>query len=172
MEAGARRERRDLADHVVDEGIGLFLTDAERAEADVDARVRGSRDPVARQLAVRGERGVHVPRHVDLRHDRDEALVRVRDQVRELFLRVVAARVSADRAFAAVRRQVRPGVDLDAPALVVGEMQVQAIELVVRNQVDVAFHILHAEEVTGHVEHRAAPREARDITDRKSGQTH
>ena len=56
-------------------------------------------------------------------------------------------------------------VDLDAPALVVGEVQVQHVELVEREQVDVLLHLVDGEEVARDVEHRAAPGEARMIGD-------
>ena len=56
------------------------LADAERAEADLDAGVRRRSAAVAGQTAVRRERGVHVPRHVDLGDDLDEPLPRVGDE--------------------------------------------------------------------------------------------
>ena len=65
-----------------------------------------------------------------------------------------------------MRRQPRPRLDLDPPALVVGQVQVQPVQLVQRQQVDVALDVGDAEEVARDVEHRAAPREARPVADR------
>ena len=48
-------------------------------------------------------------------------------------------------------------------------MQVQAVHLVEREQVDVALHVVDGEEVARDVEHRAAPREAGPIDDVPSG---
>ena len=53
----------------------------------------------------------------------------------------------------------------DAPALVVGEVQVQHVELQQRDRVEVAQHVLDGEEVPGDVEHRAAVGEARGVGD-------
>ena len=72
-------------------------------------------------------------RHVDLRDDLDEALARVRDDRRVLALREVAALPAADLRAAAVAREPGPRADRDPPALVVGQVQVQAVELVERS---------------------------------------
>ena len=163
------RQRADFPDDVVDELVGDVLVDAERAEADADAGVEIGRLAVAVQLGVRRQRGVGVAGHVDLGHDGDVAVGCVLDELRERLLRVEAASGAAHGRAAAVFRQVRPGLDLDAPALIVGEMQVQAIDLVHRDQVDVPLHVVRTEEVARHVEHRAAPREPRTIDDPSRG---
>ena len=62
---------------------------------------------------------------------------------------------------------VRAGVDLDAPALVVPWVPVQAVELVEGHQVDDLLDLLLREEVARHVEHQA---EARGIVDRNARQ--
>ena len=121
--------------------------------------------PVACELRVRGERGVDVPRHVDLGHDRHVPLGGVADDVGVLRLGVVPALVAAHRRLAAVRREPRPLRDRDPPALVVGQVQVQAVELVERDQVDEPLDVAYRPEVPGDVEHRAAPGEARSVAD-------
>ena len=60
-------------------------------------------------------------------------------------------------------------VDLDAPALVVGEVQVQHVELQHRDAVEVVEHVVDREEVAGDVEHRAAVGEARLVGDGCAG---
>ena len=111
------------------------------------------------------ERGVAVPRHVDLGHDRDVARLRVGDDVRVLLLRVEPAVAAADLRLSADRREVRPRLDLDAPALVVGEVQMQPIDLVQRVQVDEPFDVLGLQKMAGDVEHRAAPLVSRHVDD-------
>ena len=106
-----------------------------------------------------------MPRHVDLRDNRDEPILRVLHEVGIFLLRVVTSRAAADLGAPAVLREVRPAGDLDPPALVVGEVQVEAVHLVERQQVDVALHIVGREEVARHVEHRPAPAEARPVHD-------
>ncbi len=80
-------------------------------------------------------------------------------------LGVVPAGPAADLRRAAVGGQARPALDLDPPALVVGQVQVQRIDLVHHDLVDVALHLLRREEVPRHVEHGAAAREARVVHD-------
>ena len=79
--------------------------------------------------------------------------------------RVEAAGTALDLGAPAVRRQVGPRVDLDSPSLIVGKVQVQAVELVHRDQIDVTLHFVDAEEVPRDVKKGAAPPEARLIAD-------
>ena len=150
------RDRGQLTDHVVDEVVRDVLGDAQRAEADVRAGVERRRDPVAVQLRVRGERRVGVARHVDLGDDLQIPRGGVPDDLLVLGLGVVAALPAADLRRAAVRGEPRPGVDGDAPALVVAQVQVQLVDLVEGELVDVALDLVDGEEVPGDVEHRAA----------------
>ncbi len=86
--------------------------------------------------------------HVDLRHDRNEPLLRMRDDLTVIILRKISAFAAADLGTSAVKSEIRPRLDLDAPALIVRKMQMQAIKLVQRNEIDHAFHIVDAEEVS------------------------
>jgi hypothetical protein len=158
-------ERRDLGEYVANEPVREVGVRVERGEADVDARVR-LRPPPARQLRIRTQRRMGVARRIDLRHDGDESLGRVADDPAVVVLRVEAAGVAADRAAAAVLGQPRPTVDRQSPALVVGEVQMQHVELVRGEMVDHPADVVDAEEVTGDVEHRATPCEARAVGDR------
>ncbi|EGJ75145.1 putative beta-N-acetylhexosaminidase [Streptomyces sp. Tu6071] len=56
-------------------------------------------------------------------------------------------------------------LDLDAPALVVGEVEVQDVELVRGEQVDRAQHAVLGQEVAGDIEEVAAPGEAGAVLD-------
>ncbi len=128
----ARGQRGQLADHVVQEAVGDLLVDAQRAEADLDAGVERWGDAVAVQLRIRGQRGVGVAGQVDLRHDVDVAAAGVLDQLCVLGLRVVAAGVAVHGRAAAVLGQLRPRLDHQPPALVVGQVQMQPVQLVER----------------------------------------
>ena len=105
-------------------------------------------------------------RHVDLGHDRDEPARRVRDDLAVVVLRVVS-RPAPSTPVPRPPTSVSAGqpVDLDAPALVVGEVQVQVVDLEQRDVVDVALDLVDREEVPGDVEHRAAVGEPRGVLD-------
>ena len=66
--------------------------------------------------------------------------------------------------------QARVAFDFDAPALVVGQVPVEDVQLVQRQQVDVALDKFHGHEMAAHVQHAAAPAEARPIFDLDAGQ--
>src|SRR5678815_5040675 len=101
-----------------------------RVRRTTDPRERFGGDAVAAKIRICDERRVAVPRHVDLGDDRDVPRSRVGDDVGVLLLGVKAGWRVADRRLAADRREVGPGLDLDAPTLVIGEMEVQSIEFI------------------------------------------
>ncbi len=113
-----------------DEPVHAVARRAERVRRTADARERLGRRAIAAEIRIRQQRGVAVSRHVDLRHDRDVARLRIGDDVGVLLLRVEAAGPAADLRLSADRGEVRPRLDLDAPPLIVGEMQVQPVDLV------------------------------------------
>ncbi len=61
--------------------------------------------------------------------------------------------------------QAGVALDLDAPALVVGEVEVEDVQLVGGQQVQVAQDVVLGQEVPGDVEHHAAPAEAGFVLD-------
>ncbi|CAM5616284.1 hypothetical protein SGRI78S_02605 [Streptomyces griseus subsp. griseus] len=61
--------------------------------------------------------------------------------------------------------QARVALDLDAPALVVGEVEVEDVQLVRGQQVQVAQDVFLGQEVPRDVEHHAAPAEAGLVLD-------
>ena len=105
-------------------------------------------------------------RHIDLRDDGNVAAFGIIHDESIFGLAVESARGTAHFQAASIQGQVRTGFDLDAPALVVREMQMQPVDLVIGQQVDVAGHIPDAEKMAGHVQHGAAPGEARGVADR------
>ncbi|CAM2925398.1 hypothetical protein STAL104432_07815 [Streptomyces albus] len=160
----AGREVREFTDHVVEELVGDVLVHAQVAVGALrEAGVGLQRLAVAVQLGVGGQRGVCVVGAVDLRDDGDAARRRVLHDVLVVGLGEVAAEHAADAGLAADLGEFRPGLDGDAPALVVGEVQMQVIHLVAGDGVDVLLDVLHRHEVPAHVEHRAAVAVARRV---------
>src|SRR5439155_24488261 len=120
-------------------------------------------------------------RHLDLRHDGDEPRLRVRDQLRDVVLGVKAAMRLAveaplggvavgvpDERLAPPRADLREAwvlADLDAPPLVVGEVQVQPAELMERGEIDELLHELLRHEVARHVQENPPPAEPREVFD-------
>src|SRR3990172_132388 len=87
-----------------------------------------------------------------------------------LLLRVIASASTIHLSPRADLGQFGPGLDFNAPALVICEVQVQAVHLVVCDQVNVSLYVLDAEEVSRHIEHGTAPPEAGSIAYRNGGQ--
>ena len=111
------------------------------------------------------QRRRRVPGRVDLGDDLDEASCRVSDDAGVVLGRVGAAGTAFHVGRSADLGEQRARRHVEAPALVVGEMEVQPVHLVQRDQVDVTQHRLHGAEVAGDVEHRAAVRETWTVRD-------
>ena len=101
-----------------------------------------------------------MPGAVDLGNDLDEALGGVGDDAGVVLGGEVAAWTAVDVARPTDFGEQRPAGHRQPPSLVVGEMEMEDVDLVQRDQIDVAEHVVDAEEVAGDVEHRPAVLEA------------
>ena len=119
-----------------------------------------------------------MPRHLDLGDDGDEAGLGIRDDLPGIVLRIepavtlaVELRVparTADQRFlppSANLGQPRILLDLEPPALVLGKVPVEDVELVEGQEVDVLLHELLRHEVARDIEMAASPSEPRTIFD-------
>src|SRR5690606_17674330 len=165
------RQFRDLTDDVVHELVGDLLVDAQGAVADLDVGARWRGDAVAVQFRVRGQRGVGVSRHVDLRDDGDVPLGGVGDDVAVVVLGEVTAAHTVDTGARSTAHggEFGPAFDLDAPALVVRQVDVQVVDLVARDFVDVGLDLIKRVEVARDVEHGAAVGEPWVVDDAAAG---
>ncbi|KAG1316802.1 hypothetical protein G6F63_015920 [Rhizopus arrhizus] len=77
----------------------------------------------------------------------------------------IDAAVTGWQAAAARLGQLRVALDLHAPALVVGQVPVEGVELVRGHRVEHALDLVQALEMPRRVEHEAAPAETRRILD-------
>ncbi len=169
VKVGARSHCTELADHVINESVRLLFVHAERTPADVGSRIESRGPRAARQLRIADEGGVDVARHVDLRHDQDVACLCVAQYVLVILLGIEAPRSASDLRERPHRGQLRARIDLYSPSLIVGQVQVQHVQLVQREDVEVLLHFPHREEVTADVEHGAAVGEARLICNAERG---
>ena len=131
VEVRAGRQRRDLAHHVVDELVGDVLVDAERAEADLDAGVAAAGATPSQFSSAYDASAALVWPGMSI----SGTIVMKRSRAYATSPRTAPACRSRPgrrrpRVLPAVRREVRPRLDLDPPALIVGEVQVQAVQLV------------------------------------------
>ena len=111
-----------------------------------------------------------MPRHLNLRDDRHEALLSVADDVTYLILCVEASIATAislgtPRSYFSEARVL---LDLDAPALVFGEVPVELIDLEHGDDIDVLLHLLDGEEVATYVDHHPTVLEGRFVLDAQS----
>ena len=168
---------REELDHLVQD-VPVHLERRLLAEAEL-ARVAAAG---AAELGVGGDRGAGVAGDVDLRDDADAALGGVADDVADLVLGVEEGAVFAACAVEPHRRpavrvrlargaglgQLRIAVDLEPPAVAVGEVPVEDVELVLVHEVERLLDVVDVEEVAAYVQHVAAPGEARRF--RRGGQ--
>ena len=124
------------------------------------------------ELRVARDRRLRVAGHLDLGDDRHEARRRVRNDIAHLGLRVEAAvrrgiAGTGGLAPGADARELRISADLEPPALVVGQVPVQDVELVQRHPVDELPDELGRLVMPRGIQHEPAPGEARGVRDRQ-----
>ncbi|MNV38825.1 hypothetical protein D3C71_1303880 [compost metagenome] len=171
------REQRDhFVEHVFQELEGALLgIEQVREHAPFAERRQGGVQRA--QFGVGGDRGGGMAGHVDLGDHLDVAGRRIGDHVADLVLRVeaavralgaghrIAAAIAGRNPATADRGQLRIALDLHAPALVIGEVPVESIELLFGHRVEHALDLVQALEVAGRIEHQPAPAETRRIVD-------
>ena len=171
-------EREHLGQHVLQE-LERPLARAEDVVGDAPDGEDLEWSRGAGELGVGGDGRERVARHLDLGDHGHVARRRVGDDLAHLVLRVEAAvrrpvadvgrKVLRDHrllAAAADLSEARILLDLDPPALVLGEMPVERVELVERHEVDVALDERDRLEVAPDVEMQTAIREAWCVGDR------
>ncbi len=121
-----------------------------------------------------------MPGHFNLRHDGDVPAAGIGHDLANVILRIVPA-ISSVRAvgWAGLRVQAEPRIlspgpdlrqarillDLDAPPLVVRQVQVQRIDLLCGQNLQQLLDLLLGEEMARHIEQQPAPLEPRPVLD-------
>ena len=138
----------------------------------------------AAEPRIGGQRRQPVPGHLDFGNHLDMPLCGVADDLADLLLRVELAVgfavvnalfvlvVASDERFRTPGPDLgeqRIFFDLDPPALIVGQMPVEFVDLVQREDVDVGLHVLDREEMAADVEHRPAVGERGLVADDAGG---
>src|SRR5260221_4163429 len=62
-------------------------------------------------------------------------------------------------------RELRQTFDFDTPTFVIGKMPMQAVVFVAHHLIDELLHLFFREKMPRHIQHHAAPREARVVFD-------
>ena len=125
-----------------------------------------------KRLAVSGQVDLRDDLHVAERgviHDLANVLLRIEPAVAFVPRAVRGRQRLAGPAPGSPGREFRIFLDLDTPAVVVGQVPVQRIELMTRHPVDIPHHGRLVRKVTGHVEHNAPVSETGRILDMKTG---
>ena len=169
-----------LGQYAFEEFESLLPSGAKHVVGHAPAAPHLVRTARAAQFGIGGQRRQHMARQVDFGNHRDTPVGGIFHHVADLVLRietavgrtVIGSPLLADHgglADAAHGGQLRIALDLDAPALIVGQVPVQRIELVYGHHVDIPLHFVHREEVARHVEVHAPVCEPRRVGDLHAG---
>ena len=184
MDPASREQRHHFRQHVLIEADGR-VSGIEDVLVHAPAHPDGEGVAAVAELGIRGNGGLGMTRHLDLRHDRHEARAGVGHDLADVVLRVEATvRLAVEpplgrvpigpaddrlRAPGAHLGETRVLLDLEPPPLIIGQVPVKAVELIERREIDELLHELLRHEVASHVQVDAAPREPREVLDRDSG---
>ena len=181
MDVLGREDVHHLGQDILQEGEGFLLAHAEDISGDAPAGPDLVRAAGAAQLRIGGEGRDHVAGKIDLGDDDDVAVGRVGHDLAHLILgietavadAVVGVEVLADAGAVAPRadfREFRIFLDLDAPALVLGQVPVQPVDLIGGGNVDVALGLLNRPEMTAGIQMDAAVVKTRGVQDGHAGE--
>ena len=176
------KEFEHLGEDVLQKLERRLLARAEDLFADAPAPAHLVALALAAQPRIGGERCDGMPRKLDFGNHRDIAVGGVFHDLADLLLRVIAAvrrlvilargvmvadeRLPAHRSHA---RQLGVFFDLDTPALIVGQVPVELVELVHGEDVDILLDLVHRPEMTAGIEHAPAVGEIGFVADRHGG---
>ena len=153
---GVWKLRNDVVEDVPHELPGLRTPGVQRPNRKPGRNIPGE-TLGGSQFRVRPEDSPSVPWHVDLRDNGDEAVGRILHQFGHLSDGVEPTRPVPDGAGGTHLGQRGPRWYFDAPSLVIGEMQVQHVELVNGEHVDDAPHRLGPVEGKNDVKRESGP---------------
>ena len=181
-----REDAGDIVQHAFQKVNHLVATHIEHIVRDAAEDAYGvCFGRIATEGRIGRDGSYHVPRHIDFRNNLYVARLGVGYDIAQLLLRVphaaaifcviiehcAVARIGERRgAYAAHFRKQGIFGDFHAPALVVGEMPVQAVEFIERHDVEHALHFLNREEVAGAVKHETAMPQQRRVLNADEGQ--
>ena len=148
-----------FVDHILDELEGGFFPCAINVIFDAPDIAHAIFTAIgeARQLWIGGDSTHSMTRHLNLGDDGHKAILRIADDLTNLILRVEASIATAIPFGTPCTdlRQARIFLDLNAPALVFGQVPVELINLEKGDDIDVLLHLFDREEVTADIDHHA-----------------
>ena len=169
----AWKQFHHLREDAFQRGVGFLFPGTERIRMYAAPRFHLYRLSIARKLRVGGKQGRRMARHLNFRNHGNLPLRAEGDDLTDLFLCIkaavrprlpIAAKVGTGPHRSELR-QLGESVDLDAPALIVRQVPVEAVELHACGSLDESLQIGDREKVTHAVEHEAAVRKHRSVHD-------
>ena len=169
MDVFRREDVGNLLKHVSEELIGKLVAWAEQLVRHAACGADGHLSLVARQLREHADGGHLMSRHLNLGNNLHVISCGILHEVAHLLLRVIALVRHLDVVLSPARRrllrELRVLLDLDAPCLVVHQVQVQSVELVARHLGDKRLQFLQGDECAGGVHHQLTHMRTRRILD-------
>ena len=171
-----REDIHHLAENILQKTHGRLVAGADHLIGDAPAPpdlvwAAGA----AKRRACR-QRSLGMTGQIYFRDDGDMTFGGVGHQVAEFLLRVetamtdrvIAVGIASEHGAAAPSAgvgQLGITLDLHAPPLVIGEMEVELVHIVHRHHIEIAFHRIEGDEVAAHIEVHAAVGELRMVND-------
>ena len=166
------KQRGDLSHYVLQEAEGELAAGAQDNVRRAPGVEVCHRKFVTGELGIGTDGGHAMAGHLDFGYHRDEVLGGIGHHFPHFFLGIIPRGNGAVKlgAGGSHLREQRILLDLDAPALVVGEVPVHDVDLVLRENVDVLFDFIYAHEVACSIHHETTPAETGIILDPDTGE--
>ena len=172
MDESPGKEFADFGQNILRKGDCGVVARAEDVGLHTPAGAHLERSAGAGEFRVGRKGGAEMARDLDLRHQRHMPGPGVGHNVPDFLLCVKERPVGLAIPLIPVPwlwrlrppgsdlREARVFFDLQTPSLIIGEVELQAVELVVRHDVHEAFDVFRRQKVTGRIEEQAPPGES------------
>src|SRR6266542_2527375 len=162
MEEPVRKKFRHLADELVEKFVSALTRGIHCGIKYTKLPPDGIGPRPAGEIRISHKPRRAVARHIELGNHADAAIMGVRNDLANLFLRVVEA-------IGAHFLQLREPLALNAKSLIVRQVPVEHVQLDRRHRVQIPLDYLDRHEVAAGINHEPAPWEPRLVIDRDRG---
>ena len=172
------KDLNDFIKHILGKANGTRIGHIEhiREDTTIDLYIVRAIGPTT-ELRVCRYGSTSMTRELHLGHNLDVALTGICNQFTSLILCIEVRPISLFGIITSIlkvthvrviahtthRGELRIFLDLDAPALVISEMPVEAVHLIIGHDVNHTLQLVHFEEMSAHIEHKSTISKARFI---------
>ena len=153
VQIGSWSHFSQFPDNIVHKFIHSLTSCAQGTESDLDAGIQIIGSGIAFQFWVGSDGSIGMAWPVDLRDNGNESALGIVYDFFVLLLGIKSTLSSSNFCASSIFGQSGPGVNLNPPALIISQMEMEHIQLECSQQVDVSLDFFYSAEMAGYIQH-------------------